>query len=181
LTRERLLELAAMLRDEGLDVVYDVIADNPTSTEEDHRELFELLLQLPRPFHLFIYSLNFFPDTQLTRDFLERGIIHPSDVVGQSLKTYRQFRLGLDYPRAPRDLFWCSLYVMVSKDFVPRSLLKFISRSGFFRNHPQVLRRLAEAVNLVKMAQFAWGMWKKGELTMFKIRQYSNIRGLLSQ
>ena len=181
MTRDKLLELATMLRDEGLEVVYDIIADNPTSSEEDYRELFDLLLELPRPFNLFIYSLNFFPETELTRSLLDQGIIKESDVVGHSLKTYRQFRLGLDYPRPPRDLFWCSLYVMASKDFIPRWLLRAVSRCGFLKQHPAVVRRAAEAANFIKMGIFAWRMWRRGELTWFKIRQYSNIGGLLSQ
>ena len=40
-------------------VVYDVIVDNPHATEEMKIETAEFLLDLPRPYDIFFYSLNF--------------------------------------------------------------------------------------------------------------------------
>ncbi len=49
-----------------LEVVYDVILDNPLATSKDKEALVDFLLGLPRPFDLFVYSLTIFPGTAAT-------------------------------------------------------------------------------------------------------------------
>ena len=89
-----------MNRELRLDVVYDAIIDNPFATEDDKREMLDFLLEIPRPFKLYLYSLNFFPKTKITLELLEKGIITEKDVEGVATKAWRQFRVSMDYPQA---------------------------------------------------------------------------------
>ncbi|MDA8019429.1 MAG: B12-binding domain-containing radical SAM protein [Thermoanaerobaculia bacterium] len=48
---------------------YDIIADNPIETEEDVRDTLQLIYDLPRPFHLNLFSLTIMPNTELECQF----------------------------------------------------------------------------------------------------------------
>lgn len=54
---------------------FDVISDNPYEKEEDCAETAKLLNQIPRPFNLTLYSLTFYPGTELYRRAQKEGII----------------------------------------------------------------------------------------------------------
>jgi len=45
--------------------VYEVIVDNPWETDQDLVDTLMFLSRLPPPYHLAVYSLTFFPDTEL--------------------------------------------------------------------------------------------------------------------
>jgi radical SAM superfamily enzyme YgiQ (UPF0313 family) len=177
----KIMEFARMNRRLKLDVVYDVIIDNPLSTGDDKRALFDFLLGLPGPYKLYLYSLVVFPGTPLCRQLLEKGVITEDDVEGKSTKALRQFRVSLDWPRPARDRFYLALYVLVSKGFVPRSLLRWLSRNEGLQERPGGLMMLAGAANALKMAQVGLEMLARGELTPFKLRQYGDLRRMISQ
>jgi hypothetical protein len=44
---------------------YDLLLDNPWETEEEQMETLRMLLGIPKPFRLTLYSLTFFPGTEL--------------------------------------------------------------------------------------------------------------------
>jgi len=58
-----------------LKVNYDIILDNPWDTDEDLIETLMFLSKLPTPFILNIFSLSFFPGTDLYRKAKKEGII----------------------------------------------------------------------------------------------------------
>ena len=86
-----------------LNIVYDVIIDNPHATEEMKLETAEFLLELPRPYDIYFYSLNYFPGTALTKKSLEDGSLDPNLVEGKATKAWRQFRVSMDWPRSDED------------------------------------------------------------------------------
>jgi radical SAM superfamily enzyme YgiQ (UPF0313 family) len=178
---EHVLRFGEMNRELRLDIVYDAIIDNPFATEDDKREMLEFLLEIPRPFKLYLYSLNFFPKTKITNELLEKGMIREEDVEGTATKSWRQFRVSMDYPRPKEDVFWLSLYLLVSKNFVPKALIRSLSRSSLLKNHPWPLFSAAKFCNLIRMLEVAWEMFTHGELTLFKIKQYGSYRKMISQ
>jgi anaerobic magnesium-protoporphyrin IX monomethyl ester cyclase len=54
---------------------YDIILDNPWESEADLIETLLFLSKLPPPFSLQLFSLNFFPETELYRRAKQEGII----------------------------------------------------------------------------------------------------------
>lgn len=55
--------------------IYDFILDNPYETKEDIAETLTFILKLPRPLHLQLFSLIFFPGTELYHKAKKDGII----------------------------------------------------------------------------------------------------------
>jgi radical SAM superfamily enzyme YgiQ (UPF0313 family) len=54
---------------------YDIIVDNPWETDEDQIETLMFLTRLPVPFRLMIYSMTFYPETELYRKAVREGLI----------------------------------------------------------------------------------------------------------
>ena len=179
--QDKILEFGRLNRRLHIDVVYDVIIDNPLASEGDKRQLLEFVLRLPRPFKMFIYSLTAFPKTAITLRLLERGIISEDEVEGRADKALEQFRITLDYPRPEFDRFLLALLVMSSKRFVPRWVLRTLYRVRFFERHPRPLLVIAFGCNVLKMASIALSMLLRGELSAFKFRQYAKLSRMLTQ
>jgi len=177
----KILEFAEMNKKLKLEVVYDVIIDNPLATNADRQALFDFLMELPGPYKLYLYSLVNFPGTELTNEMLEKGIITENDVEGKNTKAWNQFRVSLDYPRSKTEIYWLSLILLVSKDFLPRGFVRKLASIKYFSKNPGGLFFFAKICNMIKMAQIGFEMLINGELTAFKLRQYGKLSKLISQ
>ncbi|MBM3463041.1 MAG: B12-binding domain-containing radical SAM protein [Armatimonadetes bacterium] len=167
-----------------LDMIYDVIIDNPHATEEMKLEMADFMLELERPYKIYFYSLTYFPGTMLTKQLLASGALRPDEVEGRSTKAWKQFRVSMDWPRSDEDRFYLAIYSLVSKDFVPKKVIRWLlDTRGFWKRKPwiNVLYNTAWVANLIRMLGVALEYWRRGDLTWFKIRQYGNIRKLISQ
>lgn len=60
-------------KDKVLDRRLDIITDDPYATEKDQVETLEMLLQVPKPYHLSITRMTYFPKTGLTERILKEG------------------------------------------------------------------------------------------------------------
>ena len=72
-TQKTFIDVANMLHRYKVIGRYDVIINNPYSQEKDEVEAIETFLQIPKPYHLYTYSLGFFPHTDLTKRAMEDG------------------------------------------------------------------------------------------------------------
>ncbi len=177
---EKVLEAARVLHESGVRVGYQVILDDPVSTSEDKRALVELLLKLPRPYEMVLFSLAVYPGSAIARRLLADGVITPDEVEGRATKVFRQFRVDLSYEREPEDQFWAALVVMVSKDFVPKGLIRHLADSEALRKHPGPVVSLAFAANVVKLAQMGFDLMMRGELTFAVVRRWLNPKALVT-
>jgi hypothetical protein len=165
-----------------LNIVYDVIIDNPHATEEMKIETAEFLLELPLPYDIYFYSLNYFPGTALTKKALEDGTLDPQLVEGNATKSWTQFRVSMDYPRSDEDKFYLAIFCLASKPFVPRALIrKLLDEREYWKTNIDPIFYLAWTTNYIKMFQVALRYFRNGELTWFKVRQYASLRQLISQ
>lgn len=178
---ERIKEAADIFHKLGLDARYQVILDDPLSITEDKDRLFKLLMSFPRPFELYLFSLTVFPNTELSRKLLEQGLITEDQIEGRDTKTFRQLRVDLAYPRDPEDKYWAALMVLLTKSFIPKSLLWKFHESESLRKNPAPIVFLAQMSNLVKMAFVASGMLFRGELTWTAVKRWLNLRSLITQ
>ncbi len=178
---QRILNFAHLTKDLGIEVVYDLIWDNPLSTREDKKEMLNMLLQIPRPFKIYMYSLTHFPKTTLTNELLNSGMIKPEEVEGKATKSFRQFRLSLWYPRPKEELFWISLSSLTSKTFIPRFFIRFLSRRPYLEKKPAPLKWLAFTCDFLKASGMAVQMLFQGELNPIKLKQYGSLKKLISQ
>jgi radical SAM superfamily enzyme YgiQ (UPF0313 family) len=76
-TKEQLVHAFQVLHKftDRLSVSWQFILDNPWETVDDHLEALRMLRQFPKPFHLELYSLTFFPGTQLYDRAKKEGLI----------------------------------------------------------------------------------------------------------
>ncbi len=179
-----IMKFAEANKELKLSVVYDVIIDNPHATEEMKLETANFLLDLPLPYDIYFYSLNYFPGTALTKKSLEEGTLDPDMVEGRNTKAWHQFRVSMDWPRSDEDRFYLAIYSLASKSFVPRRFVRKLLDEREYWKRPENVDKvfyLAWAANYLKMFKVALRYFRDGELTWFKIRQYGDIRKLISQ
>ncbi len=168
---------ARLINEQGILARYDIITDNPFETEEDKKAALELLLRLPHPWVLNLYHLHYFPNTVLTRMALEKGIVTESAVSGENDECLRQFTVSFDFPRAKADQTWAALYMMTSKAFVPRSLLRWIAGRKCFFRHPLPVMVLARTTSLTRLMIDGMHMLFTGRIDLkFVIRYLRSIR-----
>ncbi|HAZ10413.1 MAG TPA: hypothetical protein DCY56_04830 [Candidatus Omnitrophica bacterium] len=70
---------------------YDIILDNPWENRADKLATLELLRELPRPYFLNVFSLSFFPGTELYERALKEGLINAYDPLKQYHKIRKNF------------------------------------------------------------------------------------------
>jgi len=77
---KKMLEACKVINSfKDLKVTYDFILDNPWETDEETIETLKFILEIPQPFELSLFSLTFFPGTDLYNKALEDGIIKDSE------------------------------------------------------------------------------------------------------
>jgi radical SAM superfamily enzyme YgiQ (UPF0313 family) len=67
--------LSELIPPAGRILEYDIIISNPWETEAETIETFRLLMTLPRPFRLSLFSMHFYPGTTLHQKAKREGLI----------------------------------------------------------------------------------------------------------
>ncbi len=126
---EKILECARLINrfiKKGLlhYVMYDLIVDNPWETEDDKIRTLDLVMSLPRPFMLYIFSLTFYPGTALYNRAVDQGLVRGDTLddaywhqywnvtptrINQTYELFRYYslgtRLGYFLAQPPRNKF----------------------------------------------------------------------------
>lgn len=171
------LAFAHLCRKLRIDAVYDIILDNPQATDADREELLDLLEKMPRPFRLFLYSLNVFPQTGVA-DSLR---VPPESVEGRSQVSLRQFRLTLDWPRPPKLMLFAALVSLASKPRVNFARLRRMWHDERLRQDPRPAIRRAYRANWLRLFGMGLRMLWRRELAWYKLREYAHPRRILTQ
>lgn len=179
-TNAQVVHAGQVFKRQGLRIAYQVIFDDPVSTEADKRALFEMFMEVPRPFDIYLFGLTLYPNTPLVKRLLSEGLITEDDVEGKATHAFSQFRVDLGYPRPPEDDFWLSLLVLVSKDFIPRAMLRQIMDNEALRRDPSPLVALAQAANIVKMGGVVLKLIQRREMTWTLIKRWANPNSLIT-
>ncbi|MGE4420162.1 MAG: radical SAM protein [Sulfurimonas sp.] len=79
-TNSNLLEQCNVFHKYGVNVRYDFILDNPFETFEESLESIYLMLELPQPYSMNLFSLKYFPNTQIAQMAIDAGIITEEDL-----------------------------------------------------------------------------------------------------
>lgn len=180
-TNQQVLQAARTIHNLNIEVHYHLLLDDPISDTKDKSDLFQLLLKIPRPYDLYLFSLIYFPQGALTERLLKENLITENEVEINDKKVLRQWRVDLSYPRPPEDKFWLSLMVLLSKNFVPLSFIRWLSERRFLMSHPLGLVYFAQFSNLIKMAGVVLVQIITGKMTWIKFREWANPRSLITQ
>jgi radical SAM superfamily enzyme YgiQ (UPF0313 family) len=176
----QILEAQRVFRQVGIQANLQLIWDDPFSTEEDKDELFHMLMELERPFEMYLFGLTIYPRTHLARTLLREGLITESDIEGVNTHAFEQFRVDLSYPRAKEDQRWLGLIVLMNKNFLPKSFIWKLYHSERIKKDPSKLIAFAQAANLVKMVGVAGEMTLRGEMTPLLIKRWVNPRSMVT-
>lgn len=87
ISAEEFIEAARLIQSYLVAAYYDVIVDNPFETIEESLETVEMLMAIPRPFYVLIFSLTFYNGTELYARAQDEC---PERLQDAFLKDYRQ-------------------------------------------------------------------------------------------
>lgn len=174
-------DIAQLYHRLGIKPHFQLIFDDPVSTEADKQSLFEMIASFPHPFDLYLFSMTVFPGSELNKKLIDNGLISRFDIDGpDNTRVFYQHRVNLSYPRPVEDTFWIALTQMLSKPFVPRTVLRALSKSETLKKHPWPLIQMANASNFVKMGTTAGKMALKGEMTNTLIRRWMSMDRIIT-
>ena len=103
-----------LLVNSGIQVSIDIIIDNPYETEEDLKETFNLIMNIPRSVALKVFSLTHLPKTQLTQRLIDEKIIQTTDIEHYSCKTHKMWRARINNTREKWRQYWSNLIILSS-------------------------------------------------------------------
>ena len=177
---KQVLDAARAIHASGVHAGYQVILDDPVSTSDDKQRLLDLLLELQHPYEMVLFSLTLYPGSAISDDLKARNLIDDADIEGEQTKVFRQFRVDLSFPRSTEDRFWTALYVLVSKSFIPKALLRWIAANQTLRRHPLPVTILAYVANVLKLGIMGFGLLIRGELSLAVIRRWLTFKSLVT-
>ncbi len=160
------------LQARGVRPSIQILIDDPDTGEAEKAELLELLLSLPRPFDLHIYSLCHWPGTTRTLQLLASGTVLPADVEGANSKALHQFNADFTHPRPPGDTLLLALYMLSNKSGFPRALVRRMAASRYLHDHPAMAVATARAVNAGKLVARGTTALVRGELSLLQLKQW---------
>jgi hypothetical protein len=179
-TNQMILDAQKVFLEVGIVSNLQLIWDDPVSTEQDKDELFHMLMELERPFELYLFGLTIYPNTHLARRLLREGRIQEEHIEGINTHAFEQFRVDLNYPRPKADKRWLALIVLCNKAFLPKDFIWKLYHSERFKEDPEPLVQFAQAVNLVKMGGVFAEMTLRGEMTLLLMKRWINPESLVT-
>jgi len=128
-----------------VDTTFDLIMDNLFETEEDEFHTSELLIQLPKPYKVLMFSLCFFPKTPLTQLAIGSGIISEKQTEQWASKALNNFFLRIPKSSNAQHKFWNCIKAMAVNLHFSSWFIRFCRQNKFFRRYPQTLFYLCRA------------------------------------
>lgn len=139
---KQLIAAAEYLKASRVSITYDLIVDNPFETEKDNASTVEVLLSLPKPYQVFIYSLCYFPKTPLTRRALLEKIIEKEDQEQFTSKALNNFYVYIPFAKDKFFYFWDCLIAMACNSYFPARLVRRMTRSSVLQRYPGIIYAL---------------------------------------
>lgn len=114
-SNDKVLKAAHLFMKHGIDVRYDFIWDNPFESWDDKMQTIELMMQLPTPYTVNLFSLAYLPSTDITNMALEKGYITESAIEGRGTKPFSDMNMRLDdFTKPSQDIFMDYLATLVT-------------------------------------------------------------------
>ncbi len=95
-TNRDVLKQANVFHKCGINVRYDFIFDNPFETFKESLESINLMLEFPQPFSLNLFSLKYFPKTEITTMALKAGLINENELDDHLLSDQHNYMISLN-------------------------------------------------------------------------------------
>jgi radical SAM superfamily enzyme YgiQ (UPF0313 family) len=159
----QMITLAHEIAKNDIKIRYDMIMDIPYDTEESLKETIDFLLQLPKPLHFNLYSLQYFPGYPLTQKALADGHIDEEETNLDSL----QERMARQWGFAPKlfpltkkqilqNIIWLLAYRHTGDAVVKRAVFSDTPRSKL-----DLIYLNLKSVSLGKLREIKRMLYKK--------------------
>jgi len=137
----KIIDVAHMIKSLGIDVIYDIIFNNPYETQEDLIETIRVLAQFPRRLILQGYNLIFYPGTTLTDRALKdeyisekkqesfekiQGKMNSPTVSSESVISSRYYHICYD---SKDKEYYNRIIALLGFKYIPLSLVRFFAAS----------------------------------------------------
>ena len=93
----------------GVKPHFQLIFDDPVSTDEDKQKLFEMIATFPHPYDLYLFSMTVFPGSELNHKLIQSGLISRYDIEGDNTKTFNQHRINIT-----SSAHQCRIFITIS-------------------------------------------------------------------
>jgi anaerobic magnesium-protoporphyrin IX monomethyl ester cyclase len=171
-TNKEIIDAVKTLKSYKVKPRLDFILDNPYENDDDRKEVVKLLLSFPKPFEFRLYSLTYFPNTELTKRALKDALITENDVEDVAKKTIIQWHISSDFKRPNKDKFYICLVSLSGKSLIPRFLVRSIMNVKLFEKFPLPIMILNSIANYCRYAVTALKFAVKGELNWNMIKTH---------
>lgn len=166
ISNKKILEACKIINKFKIDVAYDFILDNPWETEEETIETLKLIADIPHPYVLGLFSLTFFPNTDIHLQAIKDGIVkEKDDTIGKHYYSVKNTYLNLMYYVV--DLKWLPkrFKLFLLKDKVRNSKLKpiimfFLKANRIFRNRLVLLKYLVDYAKKLDIVRIKFSIQK---------------------
>jgi radical SAM superfamily enzyme YgiQ (UPF0313 family) len=109
------LKAARLFMKYGISIRYDFIMNNPFESWHDKIQTIDLMVRLPVPYSANLFSLAYFPNTEITSMALEKGYITNAEIEGHEAKSFSNWSIRLDDLDKPNeDIFFNYLAVFIT-------------------------------------------------------------------
>lgn len=150
-------------------IYYDYVKNNPMEGKADLSDSLDLFLKFPKGYIFQAFNLSFFPNYQITKYFLEHGMITEKNIEGNiggtsaanwtstfdSTKEYKGF--------LRRHEYYYLLFSLSQYKLFPNSLIKFIEKNKLFMNRLNILYMICSIVRKLELtfriANYYW-LWE---------------------
>ena len=134
-SNEKILESVKIFNryKDRLQMSYDLITDNPYETEADTIESLRLILEIPRPYHISIYSLIPFPGTPIYEWAVRDKYLSGDWLVDLKENTFGGRALSHEYKFAYQNTYYNNLYLIFQTYPLPKFLMKFMINHLFIK------------------------------------------------
>lgn len=139
---EQILEAARIVHDNGVLLCIDLITNIPYETREDRMASLDLITSLPKPHQQEVFTLQFFPETELTKRALDGGTITENDVESVCERGYEIWYESLFLGHDDEHLFWDVLYFLAKKKRLSKKFVIGLAQNRFFEKHIRMITRV---------------------------------------
>ena len=150
-TNKQILDAINILNKYNIEICLDLLLDNPLEAFEDKMESVNLFMEIPRGYQLNMYSMVFFPDTDLTKTAMARGIVTEEQLDGANRSSITNWGGGWQSAITKEDRFVDSLIFLLARTNLDKKIIKKFSKSKFLMKHPQVLISFANALDFYQV------------------------------
>ncbi|MCA9425804.1 MAG: B12-binding domain-containing radical SAM protein [Candidatus Omnitrophica bacterium] len=135
MARQRMIDSAHLLNNIGVDLIVDLIGNNPMEDEQTMRETFEMLLEFPEDFVMHeVNPLAMYRNFPITRVAESRGLLGP-------MLEGRNAWLAEDKPEYH---FWTAMWTLTQFNALPRDTLRSMADDPYLREHPEVVEGIMQ-------------------------------------